>query len=43
MRARRCAYRALVGKPEGTLSPGIDGRIIFKYIFKTWDGGNGLD
>jgi hypothetical protein len=23
--------------------PGADGRIILKLIFKTWDGGHGLD
>jgi hypothetical protein len=23
--------------------PGIDGRIILKYIFKTWNGENGPD
>ena len=23
--------------------PGIDGRIIFRWIFGRWDGGHGLD
>jgi len=23
--------------------PGLDGRIIFKWIFRKWDPGNGLD
>jgi hypothetical protein len=23
--------------------PGVDGRIIVKWIFKKWDGGHGLD
>jgi hypothetical protein len=23
--------------------PGVDGRIILKWILKTWDGGHGLD
>jgi len=23
--------------------PGIDGRIIIKWIFRKWDGGHGLD
>jgi hypothetical protein len=23
--------------------PGVEGRIILKRIFKTWDGGHGLD
>jgi hypothetical protein len=35
---RRGAYRALVGKPEGR-RPGVDGRIILKWIFERLAGG----
>jgi hypothetical protein len=37
MGERRGAYRVLVGKPEGRRSvgrPGVDGRIILKWIFE---------
>jgi hypothetical protein len=35
------AYRILVAKPEGQGPleyPSLDGRIILKWIFKTWNG-----
>ena len=35
----RCVYRVLVGKPEGKShleDPGIDGRIILRWICRTW-------
>jgi len=42
---RRGVYRVLVGKPEGEIhleDPGIDGRIKLRWIFRKWDGWNGL-
>ena len=40
---RRGAYMVLVGKPEGKNhleDPDIDGRIMLKWVFRTWDGGS---
>ena len=42
MGEKRVAYRALVGKPEGgdpLKHPGVDGRIILKWIFERLNGG----
>ena len=33
---RKDVYRVLVGKPEGR-RPGLDGRIILRWIFRKWD------
>jgi hypothetical protein len=36
------AYKVLVGKPEGRnhlKDPGVDGRIILKWILQKWNGG----
>jgi hypothetical protein len=38
--------RVLVRKPEGKRHwghPGVDGRIILRWIFRKWDVGYGLD
>jgi hypothetical protein len=45
MGERRGAYRVFMGKHEKHHweDPCIDGRIILKWIFKRWDGGQGLD
>jgi hypothetical protein len=39
MGERRGVYRVLVGKLEGKRPPGVDGRIILRWIFRRWDVG----
>jgi hypothetical protein len=42
----RGVYRVLVGNPESKRpleDPGVDGRIILRWIFRKWDVGYGLD
>ena len=40
MGERRGVYRVLVGKPEGNFGdPGVDGRIILRWILRKWDVG----
>jgi hypothetical protein len=42
MREGRGVHRVLVGKPEGKNhcgDPGVDGRIILRWIFRKWDVG----
>ena len=40
--AERGAYRVLAGKAEGRShleDPGVNGKLILKWIFEVWDGG----
>ena len=42
MEEMRGVYRVLVGKLEGKRplgDPGVDGRIILRWIFRKWDVG----
>jgi hypothetical protein len=43
MGERRCIYRILVGKPgerDHLGDPGVDGRIMLRWIFMKWDLGS---
>ena len=40
MGERRGVYKVLVGTPEGKnhlADPGVDGKIILRWIFRKWD------
>ena len=40
MEEGRGVHKVLVGKPEGNRpmeDPGVDGRIILRWIFRKWD------
>jgi len=42
MGERRGIYMVLVGKPEGKnhlRDPGVNGRIIFRWVLRKWDVG----
>jgi hypothetical protein len=42
----RGVYRVLVGnlrERDHWIEPGVDGRIILRWIFRKWDVGHGLD
>jgi len=46
MGERRGAYRDWWGSPRAQHDledPGVDGRIILRWIFRKWVGGHGLD
>jgi hypothetical protein len=42
MGERRGVYRVMMGKPEGKNhwgDPGVDGKIILRWLFRKWDEG----